>query len=71
MLPRLQEYLAATKGYETNRYRLSDEQTAVVTQSDGARTMDRGYGYDIAPERKPAESEVAESKTGPIEQSAS
>jgi omega-hydroxy-beta-dihydromenaquinone-9 sulfotransferase len=60
VLPRLQEYLAATKGYETNRYRLSDEQTAIVTERWGAAI--RAYGYDIAPKHEPAPSEVADAK---------
>jgi hypothetical protein len=29
-LPRLREYLASIKGYETNKYQLSDEQRAVI-----------------------------------------
>jgi omega-hydroxy-beta-dihydromenaquinone-9 sulfotransferase len=42
-LPRLREYLASIKGYETNRYHLTDEQRAVITKRWGA-VIDR-YGY--------------------------
>jgi omega-hydroxy-beta-dihydromenaquinone-9 sulfotransferase len=42
-LPRLQEYLAGVKSYETNKYKLSDEQRALVTQRWG--DVIRRYGY--------------------------
>ena len=42
-LPHLQAYLAATKGYETNRYQLTPEQRALVTARWG--DVIRRYGY--------------------------
>ena len=42
-LPRLQEYLATVKGYETNKYRLTDQQRAAISQRWGA-VIER-YGY--------------------------
>jgi omega-hydroxy-beta-dihydromenaquinone-9 sulfotransferase len=42
-LPRLQEYLASVKGYETNKFQLSDEQRALVTARWG--DVIRRYGY--------------------------
>jgi len=42
-LPRLEEYLATIKGYETNRYQLTTEQRAEVTRRWG-KVIDR-YGY--------------------------
>ena len=42
-LPRLQEYLASVKGYETNKYQLTDEQRAEVTKRWG--DVIRRYGY--------------------------
>jgi hypothetical protein len=44
MLPHLQEYLASVKGYETNRYTLTDAQRAVVAERWG--DVIRRYGYD-------------------------
>jgi hypothetical protein len=43
LLPQLQKYLADTKGYETNRYQLSDEQAAKITERWG--DVIRAYGY--------------------------
>jgi omega-hydroxy-beta-dihydromenaquinone-9 sulfotransferase len=42
-LPRLKEYLASVKGYETNKFQLSDEQRALVTARWG--DVIRRYGY--------------------------
>jgi len=42
-LPRLQEYLATIKGYETNKYQLSEEQRAIVAQRWDA--VIKRYGY--------------------------
>ncbi len=44
LLPRLQEYLASVKGYETNRYTLNDAERAVVAERWG--DVIRRYGYD-------------------------
>lgn len=46
-LPHLQAYLAATKGYETNKYKLSAEQAALVTQRWG--DVIGRYGYAPPP----------------------
>ncbi len=43
-LPRLQEYLTSVKGYETNKYQLSDEQRAEITKRWG--DVIRRYGYE-------------------------
>jgi omega-hydroxy-beta-dihydromenaquinone-9 sulfotransferase len=45
-LPRLQVYLASVKGYETNKYQLTDEQRAEVTKRWG--DVIRRYGYSAA-----------------------
>jgi len=42
-LPRLQAYLASVKGYETNKYQLTEAQKAEVTQRWG--DVIRRYGY--------------------------
>ena len=42
-LPRLQEYLAANKSYETNKYKLSKAERAMVAQRWGK--VIRRYGY--------------------------
>src|ERR1019366_4470876 len=42
-LPRLQEYLASVKGYETNKYQLTDEQRIEITKRWG--DVIRRYGY--------------------------
>jgi omega-hydroxy-beta-dihydromenaquinone-9 sulfotransferase len=42
-LPRLQEYLANIKGYETNKYQMSEEQRAQVNRRWG--DVIRRYGY--------------------------
>jgi hypothetical protein len=42
-LPRLQAYLASVKGYETNKYQLSDAQKAEISQRWGE--VMRRYGY--------------------------
>jgi hypothetical protein len=44
-LPRLQEYLASVKGYETNRYQLTPEQCDMVTRRWGP--IIHRYGYDV------------------------
>jgi omega-hydroxy-beta-dihydromenaquinone-9 sulfotransferase len=44
VLPRLQAQLAATGGYRTNRYQLSDQQRAEVTRRWG--NVIRQYGYE-------------------------
>ncbi|MSQ94044.1 MAG: sulfotransferase [Gemmataceae bacterium] len=44
-LPRLQEYLASVKGYETNKYQLSDEQRAQIASRWG--DVIRRYGYTV------------------------
>jgi hypothetical protein len=43
-LPRLEQYLAQTKGYETNRYDLSSETRAEITRRWGAVIRRYGYG---------------------------
>ncbi len=43
-LPRLREYLASVKGYETNKYQLTDEQKARIADRWG--DVIRRYGYD-------------------------
>jgi hypothetical protein len=43
-LPRLQAYLAGTKGYETNKYDLAPEQRALVTKAWGEVIVRYGYG---------------------------
>lgn len=45
-LPRLQEYLASVKDYETNKYQLTDEQRAELSQRWG--DVIRRYGYCLA-----------------------
>lgn len=45
-LPRLQEYLASVKGYETNKYDLTPEQRAKITERWGE--VIRRYGYDTS-----------------------
>ncbi|HXG11443.1 MAG TPA: sulfotransferase [Gemmataceae bacterium] len=45
--PRLQEYLAGTAGYQTNRYELSPEQRAEITRRWG--DVIRRYGYEVQP----------------------
>jgi hypothetical protein len=47
-LPRLTEYLASIKGYETNKYQLTKEQRAEITNRWGE--VIRRYGYDQAPQ---------------------
>jgi hypothetical protein len=42
-LPRLREYLASIKGYETNKYQLSDEQRALIAKR--WREVIERYGY--------------------------
>jgi hypothetical protein len=42
-LPRLQEYLATIKGYETNKYQLTDEERATIAARWG--DVIRRYGY--------------------------
>jgi omega-hydroxy-beta-dihydromenaquinone-9 sulfotransferase len=42
-LPRLQEYLANNRGYETNKYRLTEQQRTLVTRRWG--DVIRRYGY--------------------------
>jgi hypothetical protein len=42
-LPRLQEYLASIKGYETNKYELTDKQRAAIAYHWG--DVIRRYGY--------------------------
>jgi omega-hydroxy-beta-dihydromenaquinone-9 sulfotransferase len=43
-LPRLESYLATVKGYETNRYELTPEQRAKITQRWGEVIRRYGYG---------------------------
>ncbi len=43
-LPKLREYLASVKGYETNKYQLTDEQKALIASRWG--DVIRRYGYD-------------------------
>lgn len=43
-VPRLREYLASIKGYETNRYELNADERAMVTQHWG--DVIRRYGYE-------------------------
>jgi len=43
-LPRLQGYLASIKGYETNKYQLTNEQRLEITKRWGV--VIRRYGYD-------------------------
>lgn len=43
-LPRLQEYLATIKGYETNRYQLSDQERETITKRWGSVIERYGYG---------------------------
>ncbi len=45
-LPRLEQYLASIKGYETNRYQLTPEQRAEITRRWG-KVIDR-YGYTVS-----------------------
>jgi hypothetical protein len=45
MLPRLQTYLSSVKGYETNKYQLTDEQRVEVTERWG--DVIRRYGYAL------------------------
>lgn len=42
-LPRLQDYLSSVKGYETNKYQLTDEQRAAIAKRWG--DVIRRYGY--------------------------
>jgi hypothetical protein len=44
-LPRLREYLASIKGYETNKYELTDEQRAQIASRWG--DVIRRYGYAV------------------------
>jgi hypothetical protein len=44
--PRLEAYLAGIKGYETNRYQLSAEQRALVSQRWGAIAATYGYATE-------------------------
>jgi hypothetical protein len=43
-LPRLQAYLASIKGYETNKYQLSDAQRAAIAERWGEVIRRYGYG---------------------------
>jgi len=51
-LPRLQEYLASIKGYETNKYELTEEQKARITLRWSA-VIER-YGYQRTEPARPA-----------------
>jgi hypothetical protein len=56
VLPKLQERLAATSDYRTNRYQLSDEQRAEVTRRWGHVIQQYGYKLpDQATQTKPSE----------------
>ena len=44
LLPKLQKYLGDNRGYETNRYRLSEEDVAAVAENWGE--IIRNYGYE-------------------------
>jgi omega-hydroxy-beta-dihydromenaquinone-9 sulfotransferase len=44
LLPKLQKYLGDNRGYETNRYRLSEEDAAAITENWGE--IIRAYGYE-------------------------
>jgi omega-hydroxy-beta-dihydromenaquinone-9 sulfotransferase len=46
-LPRLEAYLASVKGYETNRYQLTPQERATVTQRWGAVIRQYGYGAPV------------------------
>ncbi len=45
-LPKLREYLASVKGYETNKYQLTDEQKVLIASRWG--DVIQRYGYDKA-----------------------
>jgi hypothetical protein len=45
-LPRLREYLASIKGYETNRYQLSDQQRKWIAIR--WREVIERYGYAVS-----------------------
>jgi hypothetical protein len=68
LLPRLREYLAGVKNYEKNRYQLTDDQRAKITQRWGH--VIRNYGYEPSqpawnpPPLKPAE-QASPSPTAP------
>jgi hypothetical protein len=47
-LPRMEKYLATTKGYQTNRYELTAEQRAEITQRWGTIIERYGYGTTCA-----------------------
>lgn len=49
-LPRLEAYLASVKGYETNKYQLSDEQRAIISSRWRAVIERYGYGSKSASE---------------------
>ncbi len=44
VLPKLQKYLGDHRGYETNRYRLSEEEAAKIDAHWG--DVIRAYGYE-------------------------
>jgi hypothetical protein len=64
LLPKLQKYVRDNKGYETNRYRLSEEDAAKVAENWG--DVIRAYGYE-----RPVEPGRPSLVTDPIQQSAS
>lgn len=60
VFPRLQKYVAELAGYETNRYQLSDEQAAKITDRWGE--VIRAYGYQPPSQTKRSNSHVADDR---------
>jgi omega-hydroxy-beta-dihydromenaquinone-9 sulfotransferase len=56
LLPKLQKYLGETKGYETNRYRLADDDLAKINAKWGE--VIRAYGYQSRPQRPDSATKV-------------
>ena len=50
--PQLERYLSENRGYETNRYGLSDDQAEMITERWG-KVID-AYGYERPPAERPA-----------------
>lgn len=61
-LPRLRNYLSSVAGYETNRYQVTDEQRAKVSERWGH--VIRQYGYETLLPVKAKRPSVAASATG-------
>jgi hypothetical protein len=51
-LPRLQAYLAGTRNYETNKYQITQEQRALVTERWGDVIAKYGYCESTAPAKR-------------------